>query len=177
MKNITTKQYLELKTVDRDDPYEILTVLLQLDENEKNKLLEKSLNKITKQLNRFKITPFDFRASKPFFCRIGLYLYQVPNDLDSIPYGRYLESVKLISNFKGDDQEILIPELISIIYNVKIEKVLNAKAYQIIPVGAFFLRRFSESEEQKRILKERNLNHLILEQELDNLISTNTTIN
>lgn len=167
--DITVEQYYKLREIDVDDSYELLSVLLDLDEEQKHKLLEKSYLQLTKMVSKVNIDNLDFEADKPLFVKIGRWIYKTPSDLDMIQYGRYLEATKILSDLQKEYSDFyqletashkVIPDVVAVILGCKKADVMKANAKKIISLGAFFLQKLEESKALKQQLRESVMNQL-----------------
>lgn len=150
MREITVEQFIKLQKVDLTDAYEVLSIVDNLTERQRFKLLELPYRKIERKLSRIKINNLVF-DKLPKITRIGWKLFYTPSDLDDLAYGRYLDLLNLVR--EGKEHNFV--DAVMIVYDCKRDDVLQAKASDIIPLGAFFLKSLHESENRRAELRER----------------------
>jgi len=178
-------QFLKLKDIDTDDLLDVYCVLNDVSEDDKNILLTKSFDHISKLCAKVKIPDFDFKnTSKPLFVKIGRHYYKVPSSFDKLKYGAYLQISEIVSEiYEAKDGNISertmdrIPEVVAIVFGCDIDKVYKANAKDIYSIGAFFLNSILSYSKLKSQLKEPILNKRQLMQECSSLTNTNTIIN
>lgn len=177
------EQFLKLRDADLDDMLEVYCILNDVTDDQRNILLTKSFKHLSKLCAKIDLSGMNVTGkSKPFFIRLGRWLYRVPSDFTDLPYGKYIEISDIVSdiheNHKGEIEDytlLKIPEVVSIVFGVPIETVMKADASKVYPVGAFFLNNILSFSRLKQELKAQNLIKTQSRQESSNSTSTNDT--
>ena len=159
------EQFLKLRDADLDDMLEVYCILNDVTDDQRNILLTKSFKHLSKLCAKIDLSGMNVTGkSKPFFIRLGRWLYRVPSDFTDLPYGKYIEISEIVSdiyeNHKGEIEDhtfLKIPEVVSIVFSVPIETVMRADAQKVYSIGAFFLNSILSFTKLRQELKAQNL--------------------